>query len=86
MKDLIVFGRASQKVVMTIPIAPEDLSTNLMELLLDNGIPVASSCNGDGACLKCILTANGEKILSCQIDLADLFQDHDSVTVIFSYL
>lgn len=86
MKDLIVFGRASQKVIMTIPIAPDELSSNLMELLLDNGIPVASSCNGDGVCLKCILTANGEKVLACQTDLADIFKDHDSVTVIFSYL
>jgi Na+-transporting NADH:ubiquinone oxidoreductase subunit NqrF len=86
MKNLIVFGRASQKVVRTISITSEDLSTNLMELLLDNGIPVASSCNGEGACLKCILTANDEKILSCQIDLATLFLDNDSVTVVFSYL
>jgi ferredoxin len=86
MKDLIVYGKASQKVIKTIPIDTDDLTTNLMELLLDNGIPVASSCNGEGVCLKCLLTANGEKVLSCQIDIADLFKEHDSVTVIFSYL
>lgn len=86
MKELNVFGRASQKIVKTIKITPDDLSTNLMEFLLSHGIPVASSCNGDGACLKCIVTANGEKILTCQIDISDLFQELDSVTVIFSYL
>jgi Na+-transporting NADH:ubiquinone oxidoreductase subunit NqrF len=86
MKDLIVFGKASQKVLKSIAVGPEAFSTNLMELLLANGIPVASSCNGDGACMKCILTANGENILSCQINLSELFQDNATVTVIISYL
>lgn len=58
----------------------------LMKLLLDNGIPVASSCNGDGVCLKCTLTVNDEKILSCQYDIENIFKDQDSVTVTFSYL
>jgi len=26
---------------------------NLMNVLLDNGIPVASSCHGQGVCTKC---------------------------------
>ena len=28
----------------------------LMKLLLENSIPVASSCGGDGVCRKCVLT------------------------------
>lgn len=86
MKSLVIYGRASQKEIKTIAITPEDFKLNLMELLLSNNIPVASSCNGDGVCLKCILTVNGEKVLSCQCDVADIFKDHDSVTVLFSYL
>ncbi len=27
----------------------------LMKVLLENGIPVASSCNGDGVCRKCVI-------------------------------
>ncbi len=27
--------------------------SNLMTVLLANGVPVASSCNGDGVCAKC---------------------------------
>lgn len=30
-----------------------DAGTNLMKALLDNNIPVASSCNGEGVCGKC---------------------------------
>lgn len=86
MRELIVFGRASQKIIKTIPIASNELSLNLMEVLLAHGIPVASSCNGEGVCLKCILTANGEKVLSCQADISDIIKDQPSVTVIFSYL
>jgi 2Fe-2S ferredoxin len=32
-----------------------EISTNLMTALLDAGIPVASSCQGDGVCGKCAL-------------------------------
>ena len=31
------------------------LGANLMKSLLENGMPVASSCNGDGVCGKCKL-------------------------------
>lgn len=86
MRDLIIYGRASQKEIKRIPIAPADESINLMELLLSNGIPVASSCNGDGVCLKCIATVNGEKVLTCQTDIQGIMLDHDSVTLILSYL
>jgi ferredoxin len=86
MKELVIYGRASQKEIKTIVLTANDFQLNLMELLLDNGIPVASSCNGDGVCLKCILTVNGEKVLSCQCNVSDIFKDHDSVTVLFSYL
>ena len=29
--------------------------TQLMKALLENGVPVASSCGGDGVCRKCVL-------------------------------
>lgn len=86
MKSLVIYGRASQKEIKTIVITQCDFQLNLMELLLANGIPVASSCNGDGVCLKCILTVDGEKVLSCQCDVVNIFKDHDSVTLVFSYL
>ena len=86
MKTLIIFGKASQKEIKKYIISINDLNLNLMEFLLDKGIPVASSCNGDAVCLKCIVTVKDEKILSCQCDIAELFKDQDSVTVVMSYL
>lgn len=86
MKTLIVFGQASQKEIKSIELNSKDLNSNLMELLINNKIPVASSCHGEGVCLKCILTANGEKVLSCQADVSDILKEHDSVTVLISYL
>ncbi|MGE5085987.1 MAG: 2Fe-2S iron-sulfur cluster-binding protein [Bacillota bacterium] len=37
---------------------------NLMQALLDGGLPVASSCGGDGVCAKCriIITAGNENL------------------------
>jgi 2Fe-2S ferredoxin len=37
----------SKRVIMVLP------GSNLMAVLLANGIPVASSCRGDGVCAKC---------------------------------
>ena len=86
MKTLVIYGRASQKEIKKIIITTRDSKLKLMELLQNYHIPVASSCNGEGICLKCIVTINDEKILSCQYEIADIFKDRDSVTVVFSYL
>lgn len=42
---------------------------NLMRFLLDNQIPVASSCLGDGICSKCRLRVPGTKWSSGVSDL-----------------
>lgn len=43
---------------------------NLMRSLLESGIPVASSCNGDGVCAKCkIKIVDGEQNLSSENEL-----------------
>lgn len=41
---------------MTIDVEP---GTNLMNALLEAGIPVASSCQGDGICSMCKLSIEG---------------------------
>lgn len=41
------------------------LGANLMKSLLENGVPVASSCHGDGVCGKCkIQIVSGAENLS----------------------
>lgn len=36
-----------------------EINSNLMNSLLDLGIPVASSCKGDGICSKCKMIIQG---------------------------
>ena len=44
--------------------------TNLMQALLKNGVPVASSCGGEGVCAKCrIEIMNGRTSLSAETEL-----------------
>ena len=41
MPKIIVFGRASQKDIMTIEIEASDLEKNLMDFLREKGLPIA---------------------------------------------
>ncbi len=86
MKSLVIFGKASQKQIKSITIKASDYKLSLMDLLQYNAIPVASSCNGEGICLKCIVILNDEKILSCQYGVEDIFRNRNCVTVVLSYL
>ena len=52
---------------------------NLMKSLLDNGVPVASSCSGEGVCAKCrVKIILGKDNLSTpNLVEADLVEIHD---------
>lgn len=57
-----------------------DLGTNLMSVLLENGVPVASSCNGDGVCAKCrIQIKSGAENLSQPNETELHLQDRESL-------
>lgn len=77
---------AGQKIIKTLNVEEKDLDRNLMTFLQERGIPVASSCSGDGVCLKCKATINTKILLTCQLKLSDLFINQSSCTVAFSYL
>ncbi len=48
---------------------------NLMDALLEAGLPVASSCHGDGVCAKCrIEILEGSENLSPPTDLENLLK------------
>lgn len=53
--------------------------TNLMQALLDSGIPVASSCRGDGVCAKCrIEIVEGRQNVSPETELEKFLRErHD---------
>ncbi len=86
MKKLIVYGEASGKIIKQIDVSYRDFESTLMDLLQKNGIPVASSCGGDGICQKCAVTMNYQKMLSCQKVMRDIFMAVDEQTLSFSYL
>ncbi|MFN8790128.1 MAG: 2Fe-2S iron-sulfur cluster-binding protein [Bdellovibrionales bacterium] len=46
-----------------------EVGANLMQALLEGGLPVASSCKGDGVCCKCVIQiVQGEANLSPRND------------------
>ena len=68
-----IHGLASGRAIGTFSV--DNPSDNLMDFLRGHGIPIASSCGGDGVCRKCVV--NGEE-LSCQLSVAaflNLFPD-----------
>lgn len=66
--QLVVFGNASQTVVKNISISQEDMNKKLMDILIENKIPVASSCSGANVCKLCSVN---ETIISCQISVSN---------------
>lgn len=53
---------------------------NLMKSLLDAGLPVASSCDGDGVCAKCkIQIIEGAENLSAENDTEQFLKEKDNL-------
>ena len=86
MNQLIIQGLASGKKLQTIDVPVKELEISLMDFLLKAGVPVASSCGGEGVCQKCKIMMDQKIILSCQIKMNDLFLESSSHTLTFSYL
>ncbi len=56
------------------------MGANLMQSLLGAGLPVASSCNGDGVCSKCrIKIIDGQKNLSEINDTELILKEQNSL-------
>ena len=59
---------------------PTDRNEVLMFFLMKHGLPIASSCAGDGVCKKCKMS---DETLSCQLSVSDLADD---AQIEFDYL
>lgn len=83
MYSIKVRGLASEKIVKTLTLLsiPENIS--LMNFLLSQGIPIASSCKGEGVCSKCTVNNN---LLSCQISLENFLERFPNHEISVSYL
>lgn len=80
--QLIIFGKASNKVVKEIEVLENQKDLNLMIFLHANSVPIASSCNGEYVCLKC--NVNGD-VISCQYTIDEFISQYGN-TVEVSYL
>jgi 2Fe-2S ferredoxin len=70
----------SFKKTQTILTAPAD--SNLMTILQAAGIPVASSCNGDGVCAKCKITIlEGSENLSPENEIEIFLREKNEIPI-----
>lgn len=63
-----IYGKASQKIIRTLEVDTTE-ERSLMDFLRDHGVPIASSCYGEGVCRKCIVNST---LLSCQLKIRDI--------------
>lgn len=90
MYRLVIYGRAGQTEVKSIKFKKSEIASNqtinLMFLLHQHNIPIASSCYAEGICHKCVVTLSEKEILSCQVNLQDLFKEKNFVKIEVDYL
>ena len=81
--DVKVFGKASNKIYKTIDISLED-KRDLLTVLRESNIPIASSCFGEGHCQKCLINSN---IMACQTQISELLNyPSGEITITIDYL
>jgi Na+-transporting NADH:ubiquinone oxidoreductase subunit NqrF len=80
---IIVKGNASQKIILTDTIEQSLLNQNVLTYLQSKSLPIASSCNGEGICKKCIINNN---LLACTLLLKNLIDHTNSILIEIAYL
>ncbi len=83
MYKVVVWGQASKKVIITKEITNDESIENTLTWLRKHQVPIASSCDGDGVCKKCIVN---NSILSCKSILNDFLNKSDEILIEISYL
>ncbi len=80
--QISVLGRASGRVT-TLTVREDELTENLLTWLRKNGITIASSCDGEGVCKKCVIQNDW---LSCLFTLESFLKVQSDGVVRISYL
>lgn len=80
-----VLGGASQSLYKMVEVYQDDLDLTLMEFLRLKGVPVASSCFGEGVCRKCVVRSGESELLSCLISVNSFLAEHNPIITI-SYI
>lgn len=68
MQRLVVYAQASKKEHIH-HLSKKDKEMDALKWLQKNDYPIASSCDGEGICKKCIINEN---LLACQVKMKDL--------------
>lgn len=80
--QVTVKGLASGRLTH-LPYVSEDLKKDLLHFLLQKGVTIASSCDGEGVCKKCGIQ-NGW--LTCQMTLEEFLERQSDGIIEVSYL
>jgi Na+-transporting NADH:ubiquinone oxidoreductase subunit NqrF len=83
MYQVNIWGKASNKLICSKKVSNDEVNENALVWLRNQNIPIASSCNGDGVCKKCVINNN---VLSCKTTLNDLVTSADQILIEVSYL
>jgi Na+-transporting NADH:ubiquinone oxidoreductase subunit NqrF len=77
-----IVGHAS-KTSRMIEVDTNDKDENLLHWLRRHGVTMASSCDGEGVCKKCVIQNN---LLSCKLSLKTFFELHPDGKIHIGYL
>ena len=74
-------GLASQT-ISELKVTKNDLNLSLLDFLRLKSIPIASSCDGEGVCRKCLVS---DEILSCQFKVKEVIESK-KIEITVNYL
>lgn len=78
MHQIIIYGNASHKTILKVQPHQSDLDLTLLEWLQKYKVPMASSCQGEGMCRKCVVN---DQLLSCQVTVKSILNEGKKVSV-----
>lgn len=82
MYQVNIWGKASNKLICSKKVSNDEVNENALVWLRNQNIPIASSCNGDGVCKKCVIN-NNVCYISCR--KFDYFYSRNSKSVKYGY-
>lgn len=80
--QVTVKGLASGRLT-TVAYLPADLDKDLLHFLRANGVTIASSCDGEGVCKKCVIQ-NGW--LTCRLTIREFLERAPDGVIEVAYL
>jgi Na+-transporting NADH:ubiquinone oxidoreductase subunit NqrF len=79
---ITILGKASGR-KQELELLPQEMTENLMDWLRRKNITIASSCDGEGVCKKCVIQNDW---LTCQLTMEEFLQSQPDGLIIVSYL